>query len=72
MQICEHTDILEVGLLLNGVAAERDDHGYDVGRDDHHYDLCVAFVGGVRVDLLWCLCSFFLFSVSNFATTSTY
>ena len=66
MQICEHTDILEVGLLLNGVAAESDDRGYY----DHHYD--VENVVGVRVDLLWCLCSFFLFSASNFATTSTY
>ena len=72
MQICEHTDILEVGRPLNGAAAERDDHGYDVGHDDHQYDLCVVFVVGVRVDLLWCLCSFFLFSASNFATTSTY
>ena len=66
MQICEHTDILEVGPLLNGAAAELDDHGYY----DHHYD--VENVVGVRVDLLWCLCSFFLFSASNFATTSTY
>ena len=49
MQICEHTDILVVGRPLNGVAAERDDHGYY----DQHYD--VANVVGVRVDLLWCL-----------------
>ena len=55
MQICEHTDILEVGPPLNGAAAELDDHGYY----DHHYD--VENVVGVRVDLLWCLCSFLCF-----------